>query len=474
MRKTSLALFLLTLATGVGAAEHSEITIYRSDDASLFANDGNSVPAGYAMVREPRSVNLSTGVQDVTLGGLPLYLDPESLSLEFGGAKAAVISQRLRLAQGSSALLGDLVGRKVDVLGEQGSLIASGTLLSAGESLQVREGEVTLLVHDYVAVRTSGNVDGGARLDLRVDATRAGATTAQLSYVTGGLGWRASYIGTLASGSGCQLNVESRASVANRSGSDWHNAKLTLIAGDPRLDKPVAAAPMMAMSFRGKAADLPQQSTLADYRSYRLPAPVDLPEGSISLLPLYAPQSIACERTALYETGGSYQPPQPMTQPSIIADGPTNVVGTLAFRAFDSLPAGYLRVLARDDHGAAQVIGESRIEDTPKDGEVKLTLGNVFDLRARRERTAFHVDRNGRTMDEAFRLVFTNAGDSARTVTVREHPSRWRTWKLASSSLKPTVTTADTLGFAVKVPAHGSATLDYAVRYTWTADDQPQ
>ena len=77
-------------------------------------------------------------------------------------------------------------------------------------------------------------------------------------------------------------------------------------------------------------------------------------------------------------------------------------------------------------------------------------------------------------MDEAFRLVFTNAGDSARTVTVREHPSRWRTWVLASSSLKPTMTTADTLGFAVQVPAHGSATLDYAVRYTWSADDQPQ
>ena len=346
-------------------------------------------------------------------------------------------------------------------------------LRSAGEVLQIQQGDNTVLVHDYVAVRATGDVDGGTRLDLRVDAPRAGAAAAQLSYVTGGLGWRASYIGTLADGSGCRIALQSRASVANRSGSDWHDAQLTLIAGEPRLDKP-AAAPMMAMAFRGKAADLPQQSTVGDYRSYRLPEPVDLPDGTVSLLPLYAPKSIACERTALYETGGGYQPPQPMTQPSIMVDGPTNVVGTLTFRAFDSLPAGYLRVLARDDRGAAQVIGESRIEDTPKDGEVKLTLGNVFDLRAKRERTAFHVDREGRTMDEAFRLTFSNASDSARTITVREHPSRWRSWTLASSSLKPTVSTADTLGFAVKVPAHGSATLDYAVRYTWTADDQPQ
>jgi hypothetical protein len=472
VRKTPLALLLLTLATGAAAAEHGEITIYRSDDASLFANDGASVPAGYAQVRQPRTVNLAAGVQDIHLGGLPLYLDPEALALEFDDARASVISQRLQLAQGGSALVGGLVGRKVDVLGDQGNVIASGTLLSAGGPLQIRQDDVTVLVHDYAAVRAIGTVDGGSRLDLRVDARHAGPATAQLSYVTGGLGWRASYIGTLADAGACRLDLQSRASVANRSGSDWHDVQVTLIAGEPRLDKP--AAPVMTMAFRGKAADLPQQSTLADYRSYRLPAPVDLPDGSVSLLPLYAPKSIACERTALYETGGSYQPPQPMTQPSIMAEGPTNVVGTLAFRAFDSLPAGYLRVLARDDRGAAQVIGESRIEDTPKGGEVKLTLGSVFDLRAKRERTAFHVDRDGRTMDEAFRLVFTNAGDSARTVTVREHPSRWRTWVLASSSLKPTVTTADTLGFAVKVPAHGSATLDYAVRYTWTADDQPQ
>lgn len=472
MRKTPLALLLLTLATGAVAAEHGEITIYRSDDTALFGNDGASVPAGYALVRQPRTVNLTAGVQDIHLGGLPLYLDPEALALEFDGAKASVISQRLQLAQGGSALVGELVGRKVDVLGDQGNVIASGTLLSAGSPLQIRQDDVTVLVHDYAAVRAVGTVDGGSRLDLRVDAQHAGPATAQLSYVTGGLGWRASYIGTLADVGACRIDLQSRASVANRSGSDWHDAQVTLIAGEPRLDKP--AAPVMTMAFRGKAAELPQQSTLADYRSYRLPKPVDLPDGSVSLLPLYAPKSIACERTALYETGGSYQPPQPMTQPSIMVEGPPNVVGTLAFRAFDSLPAGYLRVLARDDRGAAQVIGESRIEDTPKDGEVKLTLGNVFDLRAKRERTAFHVDRDGRTMDEAFRLVFTNAGDSARTVTVREHPSRWRTWVLASSSLKPTVTTADTLGFAVKVPAHGSATLDYAVRYTWTTDDQPQ
>jgi hypothetical protein len=57
---------------------------------------------------------------------------------------------------------------------------------------------------------------------------------------------------------------------------------------------------------------MPEQSTLADYRSYALPAPVDLPDGSISQVPLYATRTMDCERTALYENGGNWVPPQPM------------------------------------------------------------------------------------------------------------------------------------------------------------------
>jgi hypothetical protein len=59
-------------------------------------------------------------------------------------------------------------------------------------------------------------------------------------------------------------------------------------------------------------------------------------------------------------------------------------------------------------------------------------------------------------------------------VTVREHPSRWRQWTLVSSSSKPSEQTPDTLEFRVDVPANGKAVLDYAVRYSWTADEQPQ
>jgi hypothetical protein len=429
------------------------------------------------VVREQRALTLAAGSHDVVIGDLPNFIDPEAMALGFPAGNAKVISQRLLLAQGQNAALTGLTGRDVKVLGNNGEPLASGTLLRAGDGLLVRGGDGnTTLVRDYAAVRAmGGDFPTGSSLSLRVDAQRAGQTNAVLSYPTAGLGWRAAYVATLQPGSACRMQFESRASIANRSGRDWRDTKLTLIAGEPHFAKPSAPRPMMAMarSYKAESADMPAQSTLADYRSYALPAPVDLPDGSVSQVPLYATRTLDCTRTALLENGNSYEQPQPEINPLFNLGSNNTIASTLILKAFDSLPAGYLRVLTADRNGTPQFIGEGRIDDTPKGSDATITLGTAFDLRAQRERTAFKVDKAARTMDEAFRITLTNAGDSARVVTVREHPSRWQQWTLVSSTGKPDKQTPDLLEFRVNVPAGGKATLDYAVRYQWTADQTP-
>jgi hypothetical protein len=451
------------------------LTLYRSDSAALYtaAGDG-SLGEGHAVVREQRTLQLKTGTQDITLGDLPVYLDPEAIGLAFANGQAKVISQRLLLGQGNEAAMVGLVGRDVDVLGDTGQSLAKGTLLRAGTGLLVKGALGTTLVRDYAAVRSSGaGFPTGASLRLRVNAIQAGNAIATLSYPTAGLGWRAAYVASLQPGNACRMQLESRASIANRSGRGWHDTTLKLVAGQPNFAKPVAPRPMMAMArgyAKAEAAGMPQQSSLADYRLYTLPQPVDLPDGSVSQVPLYATRSIACERTALYENGNSWTPPEPMLSPDFNIGGGNGIESTLRFTAFDSLPAGYLRVLGSDATGTPQFLGEGRIDDTPKGSDATLTLGTAFDLRAERERTSFKLDKAAHTMDEAFRIVLTNAGESARVVTVREHPARWREWTLASSSTRPDKQTPDLLEFHLKVPAGGKATLDYAVHYRWAAE----
>lgn len=484
MRHPPLTALVLACATALSATataadRATELTLYRNDNAALYASttDG-SVGEGYAVVRERRSLDLKRGVQDVVIGDLPIYLDAEAMALAFTDGSSKVLSQRLLLGQGSNAALTGLIGRNVDVVGSNGQLLASGTLLRAGDGLLVRVGDnLTTLIRDFAAVRVQdGHFPTGSSLSLRVDAARAGQAPAVLSYPTAGLGWRAAYVATLQPGATCRLQFESHASIANRSGRDWHDTQLTLIAGEPNMAKASAPRPMMAAArgFSAKAEALPQQDSIGDYRSYTLPAAVELPDGSVSQVPLYADRTLDCVRTALYENGNSFQPQQPILNRDFNQGGSSAIVSTLKLKAFDSLPAGYLRVLTADRNGTPQFIGEGRIDDTPKGSDATITLGTAFDLRAERTRTSFSADKAGRTMSEAFRIDLSNAGDSARTVTVREHPSRWRQWTLISSSSKPSEQTPDTLEFRVEVPANGKATLDYAVRYSWTDADNPQ
>jgi hypothetical protein len=460
-------------------ADSTALSLYRSDNPSLYASQGGDVDAGYAVVREQRALTLAAGTHDVTIGNLPNALDAEALALAFPDNDATVISQRLLLAQGNDGALSGLVGQEVNVLGSNGESLANGTLLRAGNGLLVRGVSGvsgTTLVRDYAAVRSNGgSFPLGSSLSLRVDVARAGRARAVLSYPTAGLGWRAAYVATLQPGNACRMQFESRASIANRSGRDWQDAQLTLIAGEPNMARDSGPRPMMAMArgYSAKAEAMPQQDSLGDYRSFTLPDKVSLPDGSVSQVPLYATRTMDCERTTLLENGNAFEPQQPVIQRDF-QQGAGAIVSTLQLKAFDSLPAGYLRVLQHDRHGVPQFMGEGRINDTPKGSDATITLGTPFDLRAERTRTSFHVDKDGRTLDEAFRIELSNAGDSARTVTVREHPSRWREWKLVSSSSKPTQQGADTLEFRVEVPANGKATLSYAVRYSWTADQQPQ
>ena len=466
----------LTAAASARAADSTSLTLYRSDNAGLYASQGDDAAAGYAVVREQRSLTLAAGTHDVTIGNLPNALDAEALALGFPDHDAEVISQRLLLAQGNDGALSGLVGQEVHVLGSNGQSLADGTLLRAGNGLLIQGATGTTLVRDYAAVRSStGQFPLGSTLSLRVDAARAGQARAVLSYPTSGLGWRAAYVATLQPGNACRMQFESRASIANRSGRDWNDARVTLIAGEPNMAKPSAPRPMMAMArgFSAKADAMPQQDSLGDYRSFTLPGAVNLPDGSVSQVPLYATRSMECVRTTLLESGRAYEPQQPVIARDF-DQGSGAIASTLELKAFDSLPAGYLRVLALDAHGAPQFIGEGRIDDTPKGSDATITLGTPFDLRAERARTSFHVDKDGRTLDEAFRIDLSNAGDSARIVTVREHPSRWREWTLVSSSSKPVRQSADTLEFRVEVPANGKASLSYAVRYTWSAEQQPQ
>src|SRR5690606_35758308 len=311
-----------------------------------------------------------------------------------------------------------------------------------------------------------------------LESQRAGRQLFDLAYDTAGLGWRAEYQAELSGqGASCRMRLEGGAMVVNRSGSDFRDVALTLVAGEPnRASGPVMAEmAMVAAAPRAKAGyDAAAGSRVAgESHAYRIPGLSTLADGSIQRLPLLdAAEGIACERR--YEVGAPGQgwtPPQPIIDRSFNGDGGERpVIASLSFRNRGQglgvpLPAGRVRVSENGD-----LLGEAMLGHTAAGEEVSLQLGNAFDLNAERERTGFELDRAGRQMTETVRYTVRNAKPGAATVRIHEAMPRWSEWELVSSSVPAVARDAQSASFDLKVPAGGEAQLQYTVRYRWAPD----
>ncbi len=465
-----------TLAAGT-ATPDTTITIYRSDADLLFAPGTQVVDAGHAVVHEPRRVNLTHGRQDLRFDGLPSLLDSEAVRIDLGNA-ARLLGLRV-MAPGDAGLLGAHRGERILVSRDDGSVLADGILMAIeGDRLGVRTQDGVVYLNQFARVSfPDGNGLTGSSLQAAMDASTPGERIATLTYPTSGLGWRAAYSVQLGAGSGCTMQLEARASLANRSGRDFNGVHLKLVAGAPNFGSAGSSAPPYAMAMKAAPAPapdaMPAQSTLGDYRSYTLDGRVDLPDASVTQVPLYPSHELPCTRRWLATFGNTWRPSTPNWQDNGQRGGtPLPLRSQLTFTAPENLPAGRVRVLTRDQDGHDEFLGEAHHSDTAKGDEITLDLGTAFGLNATRERTAFTVDRAARTMTESLRVTLKNGSDTARRFTVHEHPDRWRVWELLSSSTRPARKTPDLLEFTLDIPAHGKTVLDYQLRYTWSADDE--
>lgn len=470
--RTALAMSVLVTAAAIAA--DPALTIYRSDGDALFENGSSPIGDGHAIVHEQRTLQLSGGKQTVVIDGLPAMLDTEAVAIDLGSG-GRVLAQRV-LSAGDGGALAAHRGERVQVFNSDGKSIADGVLVTFdGATLGVRSGDGRIsYVREFTRIEFPDSSGlPGSTLQLVIDG-KPGPAASTLTYPTSGLGWRAAYSAMLQGD--CALHLDALASIANRSGRDFPAAKLKLIAGSPNFAKSGGGPrPMMMKSMAAPAPapeELPQQSSLGDYRSYAIDGSLDLPDASVTQVPLYASRDVPCERLWLFENGGSWFPQKPTLAPEGWQTGNGPVQSQLKFVASENLPSGTLRVLTRDKDGHAELVGENRIGDMVKGATIDVSLGVAFDLAATRERTAFSIDKSAHEMNEGFRIALTNTGETARTITVREHPNRWRSWSVLSSSEKPDKQTPDLLEFHIVVPANGKATLDYVVRYAWTRADE--
>jgi hypothetical protein len=481
---SALASALASLASPPASATDS-LTVYSGDFEAVSQGEAQAGGPGYALVERHATVRLQAGDNEVPIAGLPRALDPASV-VATPPPGASLRGQRFDFAlAGQEELLRRALGQTVQVEQSVGNERQSytGVLLAAGDGLTLRlpDGRIKMLSNysSFELRQLPSGVVNEPTLVLALNAERATGGDLILAYATAGMAWRAEYTANLqGQGKQCRMDLDGAAMVVNRSGADFNDVMLTLVAGEPHREQAMVADAMAARAPSPKmmmAAAAPQAQASGEYQAYHLPNPGTLQQGSVQRLPLVAPaRGVTCERR--YETSaafGEWRPPYPIIDENFNAgDGqPQPVQATVRFNNGKAaglgipLPAGRVRLFEGKDF-----LGEAQLGHTPAGKDVALVMGNAFDLSATRTRESFSLDRNGRTMTESVRVEINNAKPAAVVVRVNERLGRWTAWDMVSSSEPIAARDAQSAAFDVPVPAGGKASFSYTVRYRWAED----
>lgn len=435
-----------------------------------------------ALVKDVRKIPFKTGPVALAFRDVSARMRPETALLRSLTSPGALRVQEQNFdfdLLTPQKMLEKYVGKQVKVVrtnsatGQETTEVATvlsannGVVLKIGD--RVETGVPGRLVFDDVPV----NLRDRPTLVMSLNNTGAALQDVELSYLTGGLAWKADYVVELNAADDA-LDMSGWVTLTNTSGASYRNAKLQLVAGDVNQVAPEMAvrgrAVLMAASPMAKADAGMAEESLFEYHLYTLDRPTTIAENQTKQVALLSASGVTARKEMVLEGADYYYQ-------GVAGDLGTKLkVGV--FLEFDNkestrlglpLPKGVVRVYKKDSAGNAQFIGEDRIDHIPKNDKVRLKLGNAFDVTADKKQTDFKrlpaAGKYGFAAESAYELVFKNAKKEAVTVTVVEPVPG--DWQILSASLPHTKASANTAVWKVTVPAEGKSVLTYRalVRY---------
>ena len=464
---------LATLSTGAMTMEavetKSTLDAQQSVAVTIYNQD-------LALVKDTRKVSLKTGLNALALRDVSAQMRPETALLRSINAPGSLtlLEQNFDFdLLTPQKMLEKYVGKTVGIVKtnpttgvettEQATVLAAnnGVVLKIGNRIET--GLPGRIVYDDVPA----NLRDRPTLVTQINNKCAAVQTVELSYLTGGLGWKADYVAELNSKED-MLDLSGWVTLTNTSGASYKNAKLQLVAGDvnrvqQNMHPTMMRKNMDAMAEVAAPAPMAEES-LSEYHLYTLDRPTNIMEAQTKQVALLSASGIPA-RKELVLLGAEYY-----------YQGQYGEIGTKmkvsAYVEFDNkeasklglpLPKGIMRFYKKDSGGNAQFVGEDNIDHTPKNESVRLKLGDSFDVTADKKQTDFKVlpppTKRNQLNESAFELVLKNAKKEKVTVTVQEPISG--DWKIVSESHPHSKANSHLAVWKIDIPAESKTTLTY-------------
>jgi len=463
-------------------AQAPETVTTRKDQQALAVTIYNE---NLALVKDQREVRLPKGNVDLAFQEVSAQIRPETALIRnlTDAADFWVNEQNFDFdLLTPEKLLEKYVGRKVTVVSQKPNVDTPGSREVREEAeVLATNGGVVLKFADRIETSVPGriiypgvpeNLRARPTLVLNLHSAKEKAQKLELSYLTGGLSWRADYVANLAPDEK-SLDLAGWVTLTNQSGAAYPNATLQLVAGDVHRApaRPMLSPGMVAAGRMAKKAEAPmQEESLFEYHLYTLGHPTTLRENQTKQVALLGAQSVPARKQYYLRGDGYYY----QDRYESLGDK-LKVAVFMEFQNQEAahlgmpLPKGVVRVYKRDSEGRPQFVGEDAVDHTPKNETVRLKLGEAFDVTANRKQTDYKVTgpqgAAKRSTEVAFQVDLRNARKEAVTVTVDEPiPGDWEIIQKSQDFSKES---SGLVRFQVVVPAEGNATLTYRARIRW-------
>jgi len=479
MRHSLIAsLFLLTaVSQAIAQTEEQRSTLADQQEVAVTIYNEN-----LALVKDQRKLSLKRGASSLAFRDVSARMRPETALMRSTSApgSVSVLEQNFDFdLLTPQKLLEKYVGRNVSIIrtntatGVETTEQAQVLSANAGVVLKIGNRIETGIPGRIIYGDVPPNLRDRPTLVMSLDNTGAQQQDLELSYLTGGLAWKADYVVEL-NATEDKLDISGWVTLTNTSGATYRNARLQLVAGDVNQVTPVMQGAVRAMAApapaMAKARSEMVEESLFEYHLYTLTRPTTIAENQTKQVSLLSASGVPARKELLLRGNDYYY------QSSYGELGQKIKVGV--FVEFDNkesaqlgmpLPKGIIRVYKKDKAGNAQFIGEDRVDHTPRNETVRLKLGDAFDVTADKKQTDFKklsgTSKYNYVFESGYEVLLKNAKKEAVTVTVQEPMPG--DWQVQSESHPHTKGSSNTAVWKVSVPAEGSTKLVYRalVRY---------
>ena len=475
LTKLIFAIPLVCLLATTAFTQGLEQTTTSRDRQSVNITVYNS---NIGLVRETRRLTLPVGRIGLRFADVTAQIRPETVHLASLTAPASlrILEQNYQYDLLNPAkLLDKFVGKEITLVlrhyqnnTESFEPVQATLLSNNGGQVWRINGQIVINPTNIAEIRFPDlpkNLVAVPTLIWDVENRETAAQNVEASYLTAGMNWRADYV-LLVNAEDTKGDLQGWVTLTNGSGASFEDARLQLVAGDVNRvsdDRTYALAGAMARKEAASESQFQEQGFF-EYHLYTLQRPTTINNNEtkqVSLLEAAGfdvKSEFVLNGQRYYYTG--YNNPGAAIKEKVgvfiqFRNSQLNKLGM-------PLPAGTIRLYKRDDKGNQQFIGEDKIDHTPKDEDVRVKVGDAFDIVAERKQTDYKVLSSGHLYEYGYEIKIRNHKEGPVTVVVNEPIGG--DWEMVASTYEAKKTAAFAAQFNVPVAKDGEATLSYRVR----------